>query len=205
MSSAARQNIFQFDSTHGSLRRNGTGRIAAFSSEFVQTLHVTLLEQFAETAQDVLYRSGYEWSLRELVRLTPQIQRQLGGSPDVRHAGPPVVLDAWWAPFAEAGWGQCTFEVASGERGVAVAELRESAVVAALGSSDQPICHLYAGLFAAALSFLQRAERHCVEIQCRALGAPTCQFVVAGGPEVDSAETWRQQGTGAAEIIRRLR
>ena len=205
VSSAARQNFFQFDSTQGSLRRNGTERIGAFSSEFVQMLHVTLVDQFADTAQDVLYRSGYDWGLREFVRLTPQFQRQLGAGADIRQAGAKAILDAWWEPIAEAGWGSCTFEPGSAGRGVAVAELRNSAVVAALGPSDQPICHLYAGLFASALSFIQRAERHCVEIECGALGAPTCQFIVAGGSEVDSAETWRQQGTAAAEIIRRLR
>ena len=167
-------------------------------------LHVTLVDQFAETAQDVLYRSGYEWGLQELVRVTPHLQRQLGGGNDIRQAGAKFILDAWWAGLAEGGWGDCTFDLGSG-RGVAVAELRDSAVVAALGPSDQPICHLYAGLFASALSFIERAERHCVEIQCRALGAATCRFIVAGGPEIDSAETWRQQGTTAAEIIRRLR
>jgi uncharacterized protein len=188
----------------GSLRRSETERIGVFSSEFVQMLHVTLVDQFAENAQDVLYRTGYEWGLQDILRLAQQTQRQSAGRTDLWQTDPKSNLETWWAALADAGWGHCTFELASPGRGVATVELRDSAVVAALGASDQPICHLYAGLFAAALSFLQRTERHCVEIQCAALGAATCQFIVAAGSEIDSAETWRQQGTPAAEIIRRL-
>jgi uncharacterized protein len=167
-------------------------------------LHVTLVEQFAENAQDVLYRVGYEWGLQDLIRLAQQTQRQSAGRRDLWQTDAKSNLESWWTALADAGWGHCTFELAAPARGVATVELHDSAVVAALGASDQPICHLYAGLFAAALSFLQRTERHCVEIQCAALGAATCQFIVAAGSEIDSAETWRQQGTPASEIIRRL-
>jgi len=202
--SAARQEIFQSNPTEGSLRRANGERVAAFSNQFVQTLHVSLLEQFAENAQDVLYRCGYEWGLLASVRLQRELLAQLGPQTDLWKLEPKYVLETWWAPLAETGWGRCGFDVPSAQ-GVVVAELHESAVVSALGGSDQPVCHLYAGLLAAALSFVARAERHAVELQCRALGAPSCQFVIAPGAQVDSAETWRQQGLPALEIVRRLR
>jgi uncharacterized protein len=78
-------------------------------------------------------------------------------------------------------------------------------VVAALGVSARPVCHWYAGLFAGAWSFIQRAERHAVEFECSAVSAAACQFVVGPGPEIDAVETWRQDGVSAAEILRRVR
>jgi predicted hydrocarbon binding protein len=78
-------------------------------------------------------------------------------------------------------------------------------VAAALQSADEPVCHLYAGLFAAAVSFLDRSERHAAELACAAAGAATCVFVVGSGADIDAAEAWRQQKTPVQEIIRRLR
>jgi uncharacterized protein len=202
---SARQHLFSPEPTQGSLRCATGERVAALSTEFVQTLHVTLVDQFAENAQDVLYRSGYDWGLQDLLRLTQELKAKLGVRTDIWQMDVRFILESWWAPLAEAGWGRAAFELGSLTRGVVFVELRESAVVSALGPSDQPVCHWYAGLFAGALSFVERAERHCVEVQCGALGAPTCQFIVAPGADIDSAETWRQQGTDAAEIIRRLR
>ena len=203
--SSTRPLPFGFDSSQGSLRGPDGARVAALSTEFVQTLHVSLLDQFAENAQDVLYRSGYEWGLQDLVRVTQQLKNQLGARTDIWQMDAKFLLESWWAPLAEAGWGQVGFDCAAQARGVVFVELRDSAVVEALGASDQPVCHWYAGALAAAFSFLERAERHAVELQCRSMGATSCQFLVAPGAEIDSAETWRQQGTTAAEIVRRLR
>ena len=205
MPSAAPHDFLRIDSARGDLRRADGVRLAALSSEFVQALHGALLDQFTDDAQDVLYRSGYEWGLQDLVRLNRELRAQGGNESSVWRLQPGSVLETWWTPLADAGWGRCSFDVASLGRGVAIVELRDSMVVAALGAADLPVCHLYAGLFAAALSFFERTERHAVEVQCSAMGAAACQFVVAPGPEVDAAETWRQQGVAAAGIIQRLR
>jgi predicted hydrocarbon binding protein len=117
------------------------------------------------------------------------------------------VLDRWWSPLAQAGWGTVTLDVSSLSRGFAFIELRHSTVVAALAGPNratEPLCHLYAGLFAGALSFFERAERHGVEIQCAALGAPACRFAVGPGSQIDEVEMWRKQGIAPDEIRRRL-
>lgn len=187
------------------MRRADGERVAALSRDFVQSLHIALLEQFAENAQDLLYRSGYDWGLQDMVRLTRQLKKQSGADADLWQMDEKSVFEAWWSALAETGWGRTTFDISGLARGIVIVELHDSAVVAAVGESDQPICHWYAGLFAAAVSFCARAERHGVEVQCAALGAPTCQFVIATGADVDAAETWRQQGAKPADIIRRLR
>lgn len=204
MSSASLQNSFEFDPEQGTLRRAGGARAAAFSIEFVQALHVGLLEEFGENAQDVLYRTGYEWGLQEMITRDRQLrgESRRGAKPGQLDAK--FVLDAWWAPLAEGGWGICTFDVAALPRGFVLAEMRGSAIAAAFPGSDQPVCHLYAGMLAAGVSFYARAERHGTELQCSAVSGDTCRFVVAAGSAVDSAESWRQKGMSAAEIVRRL-
>ena len=178
--------------------------MAALSLEFVQALHLAIIEQFGEYAQDVLYRSGYEWGLQEMIRLNQQLREDLGGNFDLWQAEAKFILEAWWEPLVEAGWGRCAFDLAKIARGIVWVELRGSVVAAAFPGSDDPVCHIYAGMFGGALSFFERSERHAVEIECAGARAALCRFLIAGGAEIDRAETWRQQGTAPAEIAQRL-
>jgi len=123
----------------------------------------------------------------------------------------PFVLERWAAPFAAAGWGACIFDLSSHPKGITFVELRHSAAAAAAKEltdstgrrAGAPVCHLYAGLFAGALSFYDRAESHGVEVECSALGHPCCRFIVGPGPLIDQAENARHSGV-AYDAIRRL-
>lgn len=201
---ASGEEFWKCDLEQGTLRTNDGTRVTALSADWIGMLHISLIESFGETAPDVLYRGGYEWGLRDLARGQPQPPAR-PGSPDLMAAEMKAALETWWLPFATTGWSACTFDLTQWERrGIAFADLKSSVVAAALEGADQPVCHLCAGLFAGAVSYLIRAERHAVEIECRALGHASCRFVIGPGPEIDSAESWRQQGTSAAEIARRL-
>lgn len=172
--------------------------------EFLRSLHFTMLEEFGDETQDALYRTGFEWGLRDLAVLA---SRPAGGTPETgtpaeRAAG---TLRRWWSTLAAAGWGSVEFDVSLIDRGIVIAAAKESAAAAALGGSDDPVCHLYAGLLAGAVSHLAREERHAVEIACQALGDERCLFVIAPGPLADSTENWRQQGLRPGEILNRVR
>jgi predicted hydrocarbon binding protein len=193
--------LLQADLATGTLRRSDGERWAALPLDFVQHLHFTLLDQFSDAAQDVLYRAGYEWALQTMLQLR---QHHGAGKPDFWQLAAPAVFESWWQPLREGGWGAASLDVSRLGRGLAVVELQNSAVAAALEGTDQPVCHYYAGLFGGALSFFQRTERHATEIECRAMGHAACRFVIGSGPDIDAAEGARQQGTSAAEIIRRL-
>jgi predicted hydrocarbon binding protein len=196
---------FQPNLAEGSLRRTTGEHVVALSLDFVRSLHETISEQFGPEARDILYRCGYEWGLQDSMRFAPRVAAQMEGSNlDLWQMDGKFVFESWWAPLAEAGWGRCTFDVSALARSRVVVELRGSIVAERVTGSEGPICHLYAGLFAGALSFYERAERHAIEILCRAQGSQQCQFLVAPGAEIDSAETWRKQGATAADIVRRL-
>jgi len=205
VSTASRPASIQFDRDSAALRHADGQRVAALSLDTIHALHLALIEQLGENAADVLYRSGYEWALQDMVRFNRQLRQKLGDDADLGQMDARFILDSWWAPFAEAGWGTCTFDPVALARGIMLVELRGSAVAPGFAGSDQPACHLYAGLFAGAFSYFERTERHAAEMHCTACGAATCTFLVGPGAEVDSAETQRQHGAAPAEILRQFR
>ena len=201
---AARE-FFQADLISGALLRDNGSRCAALPVDFVQSIHLALFEQFRETAQDVLYRIGFEWGLQEMLRVNQHVRNDDGsGKIAPWDMDPNLVFEEWWQPLRETGWGAATLDFSHLARGVVVAEVRQSIVASALGRTDRPVCHCYAGLFSGGLSFFERAERHATEMQCRAMGHPSCKFIIGPGADVDAAEMARKQGVAAIDIIRRI-
>lgn len=197
--------VFSHDAATGVVRDPHGGRLAILSRDLIRELHSAVIQAFGDTAQDVLYRSGYEWALQDMAALGRRLLAQSGTEGDLWKADPQFVLESWWEPLGESGWGGARFDCTPLSRGIAHVHLSRSVVADAFGRADDPVCHLYAGLFAGALSFIQRAERHCVEIECRTQGAAVCRFVAGPGANVDEAETLRQQHVEPDEIARRIR
>ncbi len=186
--------------------RNDDGRRRGFvSAEFVRSLHFSVLETFGDQTQDILYQTGFEWGLQDMSGLSRRLRDEYGTAGDLWQMEPQFVFDTWWSPLAAGGWGAWELAFATQARGVAVIDVRHSLVAASLGAADDPVCHLYAGLFAGALSFFDRAERHAVEIRCQSVGDSVCTFVIGPGADIDAVETWRQQRVAPADILARLR
>ncbi len=180
-------------------------RVAAWPQVFLRTLHANLAAA-PEAGRQTLYRAGFEWGLQEFVQLSRRLRTDSGAAAgvDIWQMDPAVVFDRWSAPLATAGWGTWTIDRTT-HAGLAVVELRRSAVVAALAAAaTEPACHLYAGLFAGALSFYQRAEAHACETSCAALGAETCKFIVGPAAAITQAETARRGGATHDAILRTL-
>jgi len=199
---------FRHVPTEGSIRLPDGQRAAAVPVEFIHGLHASLAQELGESAPRTLYACGYEWALQAMIRLTQRLREESGGGtkPDLWQMDARLVLDRWWAPLNAAGWGAWTLDLTAHAKGLTFVEVQNSAVVAepAQHKPVKPVCHLYAGLFAGALSFFGRGESHAVEIQCAALGHPSCRFVIGPGAQIDAVESWRQQGVSVGEIHRRL-
>lgn len=180
-------------------------RVAALPEALMQTLHRGFGDGATDQARHQLYRTGYEWGLQDMLHLSSRMREESGGAnnKDLWKMDAPFVLERWSAPFAAAGWGACIFDLSAHAKGITFVELRHSAAAAATGRAPAPVCHLYAGLFAGALSFYDRVESHAVETECAALGHACCRFIVGPGPVIDQAESARHSGI-AHEAIRRL-
>lgn len=190
----------------GALRLSDGQRTAVLPGAFLRHLPTELAAPLGDGARQAVYKFGYEWSLQEMVRLSRVLAGEFGGGAnlDLWQMDARFVLDRWWAAFAAAGWGTLALDLSSHARDFAFIELRQSLVAAQFTGATQPTCQLYAGLFAGALSFYERTERHATEFQCAALGAPVCRFVIGPGPQIDEVEAWRQQRVAPDEIRRRL-
>ncbi len=180
-------------------------RVAALPEALMQTLHRGFSDPGADSARHLLYRAGYEWGLLDMLQLSTCLREESGGAEttDLWKMDAPFVLERWAAPFAAAGWGACIFDLSSHAKGITFVELRHSASAAAAGRGPTPVCDLYAGLFAGALSFYDRVESHGVETECAALGHACCRFIVGPGPIIDQAESARHSGI-AHDAIRRM-
>ena len=195
-------------------------RVAAWSEVFLQTLHRSLAQETPDTAAHVLYRVGFEWGLQDLLQLHQQVRDEFGRRPDqdLWKLDDTTVFQRWSTPLATAGWGRWEFDRTARASGLTIVELHHSAVAAALASPPppaggesgaparhkpvEPVCHLYAGVFAGALSFYDRAELHAVETECVSLGHACCRFLVGPGPIIDRAETARRTGANHDAIVR---
>ena len=190
-------------------------RVAAWSEVSLRMLHRSLAPESPDAARLLLYRAGYEWGLQELLRLSQRFREESGGGSGAGfwHMDAATVFDRWSAPLAIAGWGTWTVDRSAHASGITVVELHHSAIAAALMSPPtpgepaarelvEPVCHLYAGLFAGAVSFYDRAEAHAVETDCIALGHDCCRFLVGSGATIDRAETARREGAAHDAILR---
>lgn len=203
-----REDFVRSDLATGTLRSPDDRRTAVLPDLFLGQLHRHLADEIHGTTRHSLYKFGYEASLQSMVLLSRQLQEEFaGGNLDLWQMDAKFILDRWWAPHASTGWGSLSFDLSSLANGFAFVELRHSAIVAALVADSrpaEPVCHYYAGLFAGALSFFERTERHAIEFHCAALGAPACRFAIGPGSHIDEAELWRKQGIAPDEIRRRL-
>jgi len=202
---ASTAEVFRANLLEGRLLRPDGQACAVVGLDFLSGLVAALADRSGEFARDVLYRSGYEWGLQEMLRLNEASREELRGrDTDLWRMDPSLVFSSWWKPMQLSGWGTSILDFSRLHRGIVVAELRQSAFADAAQAAAQPVCHHHAGLLAGGLSFFERAERHSTEIRCRALGHEFCQFVVGPGSDVDAAESARQKGADATEIISRL-
>ena len=190
----------------GTLRLPDGQRAAVLPGIFLPQLAADLFAPLGDHTRHALYKFGYEWALQDMVRISRQVADEFGGGADLDlwQMDAKFVLDRWWQPRHATGWGALTLDLSSLSRSFAFFELHHSVVASHSPGATQPTCHLYAGLFAGALSFFERVERHAIEFQCAALGAPTCRFAVGPGPQMDEVESWRQQQVAPDDIRRRL-
>jgi predicted hydrocarbon binding protein len=114
------------------------------------------------------------------------------------------VLETWWWPLQALGWGAWQVDLSKGDQGIVVVDLFDSAVAKSLGEVGKPVCYLYAGLLAGVFTHLSRRKLAGIEIQCYAMGATYCRFVVGSEKRINAVEFWLEEGASASDIIAKL-
>jgi bacteriochlorophyll 4-vinyl reductase len=197
------EDFFRPDAVAGVLRDAHGQRVVRASADWLGALTTALTQEVGDAAAGVLYNLGQRWGAEEMRACSARAPAEFGVEA-IEQMNMNVLLETWRWPLTAAGWGTWRYEFRFARQGLPQVELRHSAAVAAGGSADKPICHLYAGLFAACFSHLAGRELVGVELQCAATGADCCRFLVATAARVATATQLRDEGITAEEVMQRL-
>lgn len=179
---------------------SGLGMMA--SEDFILGLQQGLEAEVGEASAVIMYQCGLEWGRIDMERFEQRVLQEWGKP--MRTMNVSFILETWWWPLTAAGWGAWRVDLGRVKQGYIVVDLFNSAVAQSLEPLGKPVCHLYAGMLAGAMSVLVRKQLSSIEIQCYAMGEDNCRFLVASEKRVDAAEFWLNEGAQASDILRRL-
>jgi predicted hydrocarbon binding protein len=194
--------FFKTDVARGTLENVYGQRSLRVTDDFPRALVESLTVQAPDKAPEILYKIGRAWGERLMQEFAPRIEQEY--ETEFQKLGMSMMLESWWWPLRAAGWGTCRFDFSLARKGVVAINLHHSAMASGVSDAKQPVCHLYAGLFAAAFCRLARRDLSCVELGCAAKGDPHCTFAIAGQARTKAAESHRNDGANAEQILERL-
>jgi uncharacterized protein len=193
---------YRCDAAAGAVTTAYGQRVLRVSEDFLAALHRAVEREAGDRAEAILYEAGRRWGHADMTAFAARAPEEFGASYETVHMD--VLLETWWWPRTAGGWGTWAFDFRRAPQRLVFLDVRESAEARASAGAGRPVCHLYAGYFAGGLSFLARKDLACVELQCRAAGAGTCQFLFSVPPTVQQARQWRDAEEPAATIVERL-
>jgi uncharacterized protein len=183
--------FYQHQRSQGIITNVYGQRILRVTEDFITGLLAGLEDEVGDRAGMVMYETGYAWGMEDMRNFVKRSQGEF--EVDFSKMGMGMMLETWWWPLTIEGWGTWRF-----------IELYESAVAKTLGDIGAVVCYFYAGLFAAVFSVLARKDFGCVEIQCYAMGADHCKFLISHADRVDAAAFWRSQGATGKDIMKKV-
>jgi predicted hydrocarbon binding protein len=183
--------------------RDATGRRLVRASADLLAALTAALDREGANAADVLYKLGRQWGEADFKAFAARAPREFGVS-GLEQMHFQVMLESWRWPLTASGWGVWRYDFRRARVGLPVVDLSHSAVVDAAGKAKTPVCHLYAGLFAAVFSTLAKRDLKGMEIQCAATGADGCRFLIASAAKAGQAAKLRDEGLSAEDLLDRL-
>jgi predicted hydrocarbon binding protein len=198
----AADQFFQADPRAGVVTNIYGQRMLRGTLHYLRALARALVAQGPDKATAVLSKIGRAWGEANIREFAPRIAQEYEVEFDKLGMG--VMLESWWWPLRASGWGRWRCDFRHSRRGLVHIDLFESAMAEAVGQTGAVACHLYAGLFASAFSFLARRDLACVELACVSRGDPKCRFLVASAARADTAAVQRDQGATAEQIVEQL-
>jgi len=197
------EDFLRYDRKTGTVRTFNDQPAYHVSEDFIMGLQAGLDEEVGDASAVVLYKCGYEWGLADMKRFETSMYREFGR--DVQDMNLQFVMEEWWWPLQVSGWGAWEIDFESKrDQGLTIINLYDSAVAKTLGDIGKPVCFLYAGLFAGMLTHLSRRSLSGIEIQCYAMGATYCRFLIGSRKRIDPVEFWLEEGATASDVLRKV-
>jgi len=196
------EDFLSYDAKGGTIRTRNAQRAFHASEDFIVGLQAGLEQEVGDASAVVMYKCGYQWGLADMKASEANMFREYGR--DIQAMNINMVLETWWWPLQALGWGSWGVDLAKGDQGIIVVNLYDSAVAKSLGEVGKPVCYLYAGMFAGVLTHLSRRPLAGIEIQCYAMGANYCRFVIGAEKRINAVEFWLEEGATASDVIAKL-
>lgn len=195
------EELLRLDPVSGVLSSRFGHRTVMVSDAMVGAAEAVLAEEMGEAAGLVWYQAGASVGRRNMEGFGARLRKDAGADWAERRRS---IIDEWLWPFRAVGWGVWSPDFSHERQGLTVIEVDRSVIGQGAGRVGRPVCHLFSGILAGAMSVLDRAPREATEIQCYSMGYDICRFVVGEPGQIERAESWRREGAPAGDIIRRL-
>ncbi|MEM1416483.1 MAG: V4R domain-containing protein [Myxococcota bacterium] len=197
------EDFLTYDRKNGLVYTRNDQRAFHVAEDFIVGLQAGLEEEVADASAVVMYKCGFQWGLADMKRFETTMVREFGR--DVQQMNVQFTMEQWWWPLQAMGWGSWEIDLESKrDQGLIIINLYDSAVAKSLGDVGKPVCYLYAGLFAGTLTALARRSLSGIEIQCYAMGASYCRFLVGSEKRINAVEFWMEEGASASDVLRKL-
>ncbi|MGL4574125.1 MAG: V4R domain-containing protein [Burkholderiaceae bacterium] len=199
------EEFFSNELDKGAIYLRDGQRAAKVTEAFINGLHGGIEEEVGAASALMMYRCGYAWGIQDMKRFADRMRQEFGGGKrEIWNMDKRFVFESWWWPLTITGFGAWALDLSFQDKGLTVAEIRNSAIAKSMKILGKPVCHLYAGMFAGVFSVYDKTERESIEIQCYSMGNESCKFLVGNKERVNAAEFWRQEGASAGEIMGNL-
>lgn len=190
------------DASKGAVFTRNAQRAMHVSEDFIVAMQAGLEQEVGDASAVVLYKCGFQWGLADMRRFEATFAKEYGR--DAQQANLHFLMETWWWPLQVLGWGSWQIDFTKNEQGIVVIDVYDSAVAKSLGEVGKPVCYLYAGMFAGVMTHLSRRPLSGIEIQCYAMGATYCRFIVGSEKRVNAVEFWLEEGASAGDVIAKL-
>jgi predicted hydrocarbon binding protein len=172
------------DATAGIAQVPDGSRVIFAPPQLLSALHTVLAGESAEAWQKTHLAAGVETGRA----FGTAVDRELAARSQPTLADQP--LDACLAVverhFAAQGWGLLASDISlAPEHGIVIAQLKQSAVVAALGAGADFVDATSGGFLQGFLEHVSGQSLGCLEIGCARAGALHCTFVITSADRLD--------------------
>ena len=196
------EDFLRHDAQNGTVFTRNAQRAFHVSEDFIVGLQAGLEQEVGDASAVVMYRCGFEWGLADMRAFEANMVREYGR--DIQATNINFLMETWWWPLQTMGWGSWEIDFSKNDEGIVVVNVYDSAVAKSLGEVGKPVCYLYAGMFAGVLTHLSRRQLAGIEIQCYAMGATYCRFVIGAEKRINAVEFWMEEGASASDVLAKL-
>ena len=166
-----------YDAERGSLTI-GPLRYLLLRPETLSEIQKGVEDRLGSSAPDYLYTAGASWAIGAMRRLKSALA-----------ADNSELLQAVCRHASELGWGRFELNFWNKQDKKLVVRVDDSALAAAYGQADRPICHLFAGAVGGMAEAVLSMPTSCTEQMCVARGDPACVFSAVGN-DLAGSDSW---------------